>query len=235
VIGEILPAGVAFAEEFADAPDVLLFAEEQALIVGAVEKRRREFATGRHCARTALGALGVPPAPLLRGTAGAPLWPRGIVGSITHCAGYRGAAVARARAVLTIGIDAEPDQALTDDVLALVARPAERARLHALTSTAPGVCWDRLLFSAKESVYKAWFPLTRRWLGFHDADITINAADADAEAAGGTFEARLLVPPPPIGGAPLAGFEGRWLARGGVLLTAITVPAWPPAAAAPGR
>jgi 4'-phosphopantetheinyl transferase EntD len=218
VIGEILPEVVAFAEAFADPPDVVLFPEEEALLVRAVEKRRREFGTARHCARVALGALGVPPAPILPGEAGAPQWPPGVVGSITHCAGYRAAAVARAHQVLTIGIDAEPDQSLTAEVLALVSRPAERDRLAGLAAAAPGVCWDRLLFSAKESVYKAWFPLARRWLGFADADITINAAD-------GTFAARLLVSAPVVDGAPLAGLAGRWLARDGMLLTAIAVPA----------
>jgi 4'-phosphopantetheinyl transferase EntD len=225
VIGEMLPPAVACAEAFADAPDVALFPEEEALLVRAVEKRRREFATGRHCARSALGALGVPPAPILRGEAGAPLWPPGIVGSITHCAGYRAAAVAGARDVLTIGIDAEPDESLTDEVLALVSLPAERGRLRDLATAAPGICWDRLLFSAKESVYKAWFPLARRWLGFADADITIDAAAGNGRD--GTFEARLLVAAPVIGGAPLTGFTGRWLAREGLVLTAITVPAGP--------
>jgi 4'-phosphopantetheinyl transferase EntD len=118
-------------------------------------------------------------------------------------------------------------------VLALVSLPAERARLRDLATAAPGISWDRLLFSAKESVYKAWFPLARRWLGFADADITINAADAnnsdannsDANAVTGTFEARLLVSVPEIGGTPLTGFTGRWLACDGVVLTAITVPA----------
>ena len=73
---------------------------------------------------------------------------------------------------------------------------------------APGICCDRLLFSAKESVYKAWFPLTGRWLGFEEADITIDAAR-------GTFNARLLVPGPVVRGFPLTGFAGRWRARTG--------------------
>jgi 4'-phosphopantetheinyl transferase EntD len=223
VIGEILPSAVKFAEAFADPPDLALFPAEEALLARAVEKRRREFATARRCARAALGAFGVPPAPILPGDAGAPQWPPGIVGSMTHCKGYRAAAVARAGEVLTIGIDAEPNESLKDEVLALVARPAERARLRELAPTAPGICWDRLLFSAKESVYKAWFPLARRWLGFEDADITIDGGDADA--TDGSFDARLLVPAPVIGGAPLTGFAGRWLARDGMILTAITVPA----------
>jgi 4'-phosphopantetheinyl transferase EntD len=77
------------------------------------------------------------------------------------------------------------------------------------------VCRDRLLFSAKESVYKAWFPLTGRWLGFEDADVTITPD--------GTFTARVLAEPPP---PCTASFTGRWLASGGLILTAIAVPRW---------
>jgi 4'-phosphopantetheinyl transferase EntD len=214
VIEKILPATVACAEAFADPPDAVLFPAEEALVAEAVARRRREFATGRHCAHRALAELGVAAAPVLRGELGAPRWPAGIVGSITHCAGYRAAAVARARDVLTTGVDAEPDADLPAGVLELVALPGERERLHDLSVAAPGTCWDRLLFSAKESVYKAWFPLTGRWLGFHDADVTI-------DAAAGTFDVRLLAT---ASGFP-DGFAGRWLAEGGLILTAVTVPA----------
>ena len=217
MIEEILPARVACAEAFGDPPDTVLFPEEEALLGRAVEKRRREFATARSCARGALAALGVAPAPILPGERGAPRWPPGVVGSITHCAGYRAAAVARARDMLSIGVDAEPDEDLPDGVLAAVSLPGERARLRDLAAAAPGTCWDRLLFSAKESVYKAWFPLTGRWLGFEDADITVNLAD-------GTFRARLRVTAPVAGDSRLAGFTGRWLARDGLIMTAVTVP-----------
>ena len=216
MISEILPAVVECAEAFGDPPDAALFPAEEALLARAVEKRRREFATGRQCARSALGVLGIGPAPILPGQGGAPQWPSGIVGSITHCAGYRAAAAARASEVVTIGLDAEPAQSLPGEVLGLVTRPDERDRLRDLARDAPGVCWDTLLFSAKESVYKAWFPLARRWLGFTDADIAINAEN-------GTFEARLLIAAPASSGVPPTGFNGRWLARDGLLLTAITV------------
>jgi 4'-phosphopantetheinyl transferase EntD len=193
-----------------------LFPAEEALLARAVDARRREFATGRDCARRALAALGVDPAPILRGERGAPQWPPGIVGSITHCAGYRAAAVARASDVLTVGLDAEPAEVLPDGVLEYISRPAERARLRDLTAAAPGICWDRLLFCAKEATYKAWFPLARRWLGFQDADITLHPAD-------GTFEARLLVPGPAVLGSPPAGLAGRWLAGDGLILSAIVL------------
>jgi len=217
MIEKILPAGVAYAEAFTDPPDNVLFPEEEALLARAVDKRRREFATARGCARRALADLGVTPAPILRGERGEPRWPPGIVGSITHCAGYRAAAVARAADIVTIGLDAEPDGALPGGVLDVVSLPAERDRLRDLAAAAPGTSWDRLLFCAKETVYKAWFPVAGRWLGFEDADITINATD-------GTFEARLLVPAPVIGGSALAGFTGSWLAGGGLIITTIALP-----------
>ncbi|HSZ40472.1 MAG TPA: 4'-phosphopantetheinyl transferase superfamily protein [Trebonia sp.] len=217
MIEEILPAGVVSAESFADPPDVMLFPEEEAMIARSVERRRREFTTARGCARRALASLGIAPVPILAGERGAPRWPSGVVGSITHTAGYRAAAVARARDVVTVGLDAEVNGALPDGVLDVVSLPDERARLRDLAEV-PGACWDRLLFSAKETVYKAWFPLAGRWLGFADADITISPAD-------GTFAVRLLVEGPVVGGAPLTGFTGRWLARDGLVLTAIAVPA----------
>lgn len=218
MIEEILPAAVASREMFTDPPDVDLFPEEEALVARAVGKRRREFATARACARAALATLGVAPAPIVPGERGAPGWPPGIVGSITHCAGYRAAVVASASDVLTIGVDAEPDDVIPDGVLDMISLPGERARLKDLATAAPGTNWDRLLFCAKEATYKAWFPLARRWLGFNDADITI-------DPAGGTFQVRLLVEAPAIDGPPLTAFAGRWMERDGLLLTAITMPA----------
>jgi 4'-phosphopantetheinyl transferase EntD len=218
MLEKILPAEVACAEAFGDSPEGLLFPEEEALLARAVDKRRREFTSARHCARRALADLGVPPVAILPGERGAPQWPPGLAGSITHCTGYRAAAVARTRDVVTIGVDAEPDEPLPEGVLTVISLPGERDRLHELAAANPGTCWDRLLFCAKESVYKAWFPVARRWLGFEDADITIDPVT-------GTFEARLLVPAPTIGDLPLTGFTGRWLAANGLLLAAIAVPA----------
>ena len=216
MIETILPAGVACAEAFSDLEDVVLFPVEEESVNRAVDKRRREFRTARGCARQAMAGLGLPPAAIPRGDRGAPQWPPGVVGSITHCAGYRGAAVAHTRDLLTIGLVAEPDDLLPEGVLDRVSLPDERARLRELAATAPGISWDRLLFCAKEATYKAWFPLAKSWLGFEDADITINAA-------GGTFQVRLLVEGPVIAGSPLAGFTGRWLAGDGLILTAIAM------------
>ena len=85
--------------------------------------RRRDYATVRSCARACLGRLGYPPVPILPGVGGAPTWPAGIRGSMTHCAGYAAAAVGPTPRISTIGIDAEPDAPLPDGVLGLVATP----------------------------------------------------------------------------------------------------------------
>lgn len=218
MITDLLPPPVSAFDVFGDADGVVLFPEEEEHVAKAVDKRRREFATGRHCARTALAALGFPAAPLLPGPKREPTWPAGVVGSITHCNGYRAAAVGLADQVRAIGIDAEPNEPTPDGVLGAIALPAELAQVERLRADGDKVAWDRLLFSAKETVYKAWFPLTRRWLGFEDAELTINPDD-------GTFSARILVETPIVDGVPVTGFTGRWLAREGFVVTAIAVPA----------
>jgi 4'-phosphopantetheinyl transferase EntD len=220
VIDRVLPGGIAWAEAFDDPPEAALFPEEEALLARAVDKRRREFTTGRHCARRALAALGVAPVPILRGPGGEPQWPASIAGSITHCPGYRAAAVAPTKTMATLGIDAEPHEPLPDGLLATIARGPELAHLRDLARRHPAIAWERLLFCAKEAVYKAWFPLARRWLGFEDAEVTI-------DPAGGTFTARFLVPGPTLADTRLDAFEGRWHATGTFLTTAVVVAATP--------
>ncbi|MBL8624689.1 MAG: 4'-phosphopantetheinyl transferase superfamily protein [Myxococcales bacterium] len=177
----LLPASCAVVEHAGRWPDAPLHPDEARALGPVAEARRAEFAAGRGCARAALAALGRPAAPIGRGDDRAPRWPAGVVGSITHCAGYVAAAVAATATARSLGIDAEPDQPLPADVLATVASATERRWLAAAP---PGpVCWDRLLFSAKESVYKAWRPLAGTWLGFEDVELTIDPATASFAAA----------------------------------------------------
>jgi 4'-phosphopantetheinyl transferase EntD len=227
VIEEILPAQVTAVDTRVERLDIELFPEEHAALGRAVEKRRREFVTARACAREALARLGLPPSPIASGERGEPRWPAGVVGSITHCAGYRCCALARAEELLGIGIDAEPNGPLPAGVLKDVACAQERAMLAGLALAEPTIHWDRLLFCAKEAIYKVWFPLARSWLGFEDALLEFDAPAPGARSGG--FHARLLVPAPLVEGRPLSSLSGRWLARDGLLLTAIallrTVPA----------
>ena len=247
----VLPAGpAATAESYPEAIEAGLFPEEREHIASAVAKRRVEFAAVRRCARRALQELGYPPVPILPGEQREPRWPEGVVGSMTHCAGYCAAAVARSGEVSALGIDAEVHAPLPEGVLDLISIESERALLAELTDRVPGaVHWDRVLFSAKESVYKAWFPLTRRWLGFEQADIelrldgtfearllTTEEVPAPAAAAGsarsaaagsGTGSTTFASSPAPsaapssaISGIP-RGFAGRWAVSGGLIATAI--------------
>ena len=239
LIAGLLPPAAAAAESSGDPPDAGpgLFPAEEAVMRTAGPRRRAEFAAGRWCAREALARLGVPAAPILPGPAGEPRWPEGVTGSITHCAGYRACAVARTTDVAAIGIDAEPDAALPAGLIEKVATGPERAwiRRHAGAVTGAGptgpgpteagppgagptaVCWDRLLFSAKEAACKLWYPLTGQWPGLRGAVIGL--------AATGTFTVCLPGPGPGTGDRQVTRMTGRWLARDGLIVTAI---AWAP-------
>ena len=208
MIADILPRAVAAAESIGPTPEQGwgpgLFPAEQALVRTAGPHRRAEFIAGRACARTALAGLGLPAAPVLAGRAGEPRWPAGVTGSITHCAGYRACAVARTADVAALGIDAEPDVGLAGGLIESVADRAERAWITRQASAGSAVNWDRLLFSAKEAVGKLWYPLTGHWLGFGQLVVFLDPA--------GTFDAR-------VAGSRLT---GRWLARDGLIVTAVT-------------
>lgn len=186
---------------------------EEAAALGCVSRSRRlEFTAARVYARRALASLGVPPLPLLRGPDRQPLWPAGIVGSITHCATYCAVAVAPSTMFQSIGIDAEPNQPLPDDVLAYIALAPERAWLAAHRH--PTICWDRLLFSAKESAFKAWFAVTQQWLDFSDAAVNIHPESQ-------RFDVRIHPPDRPSRGRSSFEWSGRYCITDGNVLTSI--------------
>jgi len=215
--GVLDPSPLAAAEMYTDPPELAPLPEEEPLIAKSVAKRRNEFITVRYCARVALGELGLPPVPILKGDKGEPCWPDGVVGSLTHCEGYRGAAVGRRGEVRSVGIDAEPHDVLPKGVLDAISLPAERTELQALPS---GLHWDRILFCAKEATYKAWYPLTYRWLGFEDAHIVFGV---DETGTAGGFESQILIDPAALSGPPLQTLSGRWSVRDGITLTAIVL------------
>jgi 4'-phosphopantetheinyl transferase EntD len=230
VIRTLLPAYAAALESTRELTGPALFEAERRQVADVLPARRAEYATVRRVARACLAELGVPPAALVRGTDGAPRWPAGTVGSLTHCRGYRAAAVARSRDADGMGIDAEPCAPLPSRVLAQVTSAAERAHLAELGAAWPDVPWCRVLFSAKEAYYKVWYPATGSWLGFDDAAVVLEPGRGQ-----GTFTVR-----PVSGGArrarradaafdPVAtGFpalRGRWAAGARLVVTAITAPA----------
>jgi 4'-phosphopantetheinyl transferase EntD len=149
--------------------DYTLFPAEIECLGKVTDRRRIEFATGRECVKRALRALGLPPTAILIGAGREPVWPSGLTGSITHCSGYCAAVVTKSPDILSIGVDAEENLPIPDGVLELVANDQERAIISNLDDLP--IHWDRLLFSAKEAVYKAWYSITMQWLEFSDCHI----------------------------------------------------------------
>ncbi|MDJ0382241.1 4'-phosphopantetheinyl transferase superfamily protein [Streptomyces sp. G-G2] len=211
MIETLLPPGVACSEAFDDAAPAPLFPAEAALMAGRRARRQRQFATARACARRCLADLGRSPVPLLPGPGGAPGWPSGVVGSITHCEGYRAAVADLSGRTSALGIDAEPAGPLPEGVLGMITSAAERAHLAELTAADPATPWERVFFSAKEAVYKAWYPATGSWLGFRQAALALSPE--------GTFTC--VLQPPPTAAPVDPRYDGRWLTTPALILTAV--------------
>lgn len=208
-LAALLPSGAVVVSATEDVAGGLRPGEGDSL-ARAVPSRVAEFTTGRSCAHHALELMGVPTATIGRGGRGEPLWPGGVVGSITHCEGLRAAAVARAGDVASLGIDAEPHLPLPEGVVDLTLTPPERRRLAELHRTVPDVAWGRVVFSLKEAVYKLWYPLRHEWLGFEEVDTVVNPD--------GTF-AVALPRPLGVGDQRVMTVHGRWAVTGGFVLT----------------
>jgi 4'-phosphopantetheinyl transferase EntD len=176
------PVGVGLRRS-CDGPAPGLFpGEEDILGPRALEQRRTYFALGRAAARDALAELGLPGLVIGRGPAGEPLWPDGIVGAISHAGDTAIAVVGRNTDYAGLGVDVEElARGPSARAARLVCRPAEMEWADVESGTRRLI----LLFSAKEAVFKAVFPIARVWFGFADAELTWVA-----ERCG--FDARLL-------------------------------------------
>jgi 4'-phosphopantetheinyl transferase EntD len=173
-LSTLLPADITTVQTQEPVSLETLLAEERAVIAAAVPKRALEFAAGRWCAREALRRQGIGAVPLLPDENRAPLWPGGIVGSITHTDGFCAAAVGRRDSFAGIGIDAElegrvdralwPDLFTRGEIEELERRPEPR---RASLAT--------VMFSAKESFYKAQYSIGRGWLDFTAAEVKVEA------------------------------------------------------------
>lgn len=211
---QLLPPGVVGMSGSLPSWKGELYPEEARLVEGASAKRRYEFTAGRLCARDALGRLGIPAQPILAGPSREPLWPSGITGSLTHCDDWCAAAVCRIGEYAGLGIDVEPAAPLEEGMLELVCGPGEAWLQRMPVETRQ--MWGRVIFSAKESVFKCLFPLTCVFYEFVDISIRLNAA-------AGRFHARPRGPlPERLSGLP--SIEGRFAITGGHIFTAIAIP-----------
>jgi len=150
-----------------------LLPEEEPMVARAIDRRRREVAAGRSCARRALAMLGAAPAALPADPDRVPRWPDGVVGTITHTRDFCAAAVAWQRDLRGLGLDAERAIASSrEEVMRLVATTTEAQWLAGLDE-AERALGSALVFSAKEALYKCQFPVTRQMLDFHDVELAL--------------------------------------------------------------
>jgi 4'-phosphopantetheinyl transferase EntD len=163
----LFPAGVVVAELREAGDPRFLMPAEAAFVRQAAAKRVQEFAAGRLCARRALEEFGVTGFPLSVGEDRQPLWPDGIVGSITHTTGYCAAAVAERGRLVALGIDSETVGDVSPDIRPTICCASEAKWLRSLPAASEEAAIT-LVFSAKEAFYKCQYPLTREWLNFHD-------------------------------------------------------------------
>jgi len=220
LLSSLFPACAAAVETRLDASLDALLPEEARSIERARAERMLEFRAGRHCARRALSALGGA-GPVLRAEDRSPVWPAGFVGSIAHTRermdGWAGAVVARAAEVRSLGLDAERDTPLEEKLWERVLVPEERADLARVAPEERGVL-AKVVFSAKESFYKAQHPLSRTFLEFTDARVTLDPAS-------GTFALALLREAGPFPAGRV--FEGRWARGAGLVVTSCVIPLAP--------
>jgi len=169
LLAQLLAPGIFGAELCDTGQPVALHPDEEVFVAKAAPKRQRDFALGRACAHAALAQLGKSEAVIAIGESGAPLWPAGIVGSITHTTGYAAAMVAETRSFSGIGVDAERVGGVTQDLWPRLFDAAERDHLMGLEGESRAVM-ATLFFSAKETAYKAW--RMKGALAFRDIRIT---------------------------------------------------------------
>ena len=184
-----------------------LLPEEEDVLGPVSDMRRREFTLGRACARQCMLALDREMAPVLIGAGREPLWPAGLVGSITHTGSFAAAAIAPTTVLRGVGLDAEPHAPLPRGVLERISTVGERSWVHRVD---PGVLPHpgRLLFCAKEATYKVWYPLAHRWLEFGDVSI-------EFDESSDRFRAHVLVD------GPFRELDGRYTIVDGLIIAGI--------------
>lgn len=151
----------------ADHMDTLSYCESQ-VVTNAVEKRRREYSTGRWLAHRVMRCFDVVDVDLLPDENRQPQWPSTLVGSITHTDTCAAVAVARKTTLLSVGIDMEHIGRVDQEIVPRLLTPSE---LRTYTDTDP-----TLLFSAKEACYKFLFPLTGEYVDYQDVEVTLDFA-----------------------------------------------------------
>jgi len=208
------PRIVVLGDAVSDTAVTTLSEREAAAIPRALDKRRREYATGRALAREALDRFfEVRGFDLLNDDDRAPVWPESIAGTLSHCDTYAWVALVES-SWGTIGIDGEHRRELKRDLWRPTMLPSE---IEALDTLDPEIRGRRALalFSAKEALYKAQYPRSREYMGFMALHVAL-----DEEHLTCTFQQD--VGPFPKGFVA----RGRWtVTDSGEVLTGVWIPA----------
>ena len=206
-----------FCEHLSDSIDFLLHPEEEKISASfGSSKRRAEFSLGRYCAHRALSKFELESVPILRNTESRePYWPKSVRGSITHSEGFAAAAVGLAKDVSGIGIDLESLSRVVDfNIRRHVCVDKEQEFMESLTAEQASR-YLRIIFSAKESIFKCFFPISQTYLSFQDAAIIIDEKK---------FEFSFVLSKA-CSGITSAGFQhsGRFSIKDDLLLTSVYI------------
>jgi 4'-phosphopantetheinyl transferase EntD len=190
-------------------------------IARSVAKRRAEYLHGRLAARHALARFGLAHVQVGIGDQRQPLWPEGIIGSISHNRRQAGALALDGRVHGAVGIDLEHlvPADMCDTLWQTVVTPCEQAYLRELSAVQPLESLLTVVFSAKESFFKAAFPMVRRYFDF-DA-IALTAFDIERRVL--EFEVREYLCPQLVPGVTRSAHYD-WIAAD----TVCTLCNWPP-------
>ena len=150
-----------------------LLAEERHSIPTTNLQRLKASGAARYIARGLLAEQDINEFPILRASAGEPIWPQNIVGSLAHDDEVAVAAMGSVQDFLGLGIDVEPATPLPIDIQSLVRTSADKTE-----DTSGTGLFDRVLFCAKEAVYKAVYPLDRVILNYDDISVDLTTQNA---------------------------------------------------------
>ncbi|GAA5629104.1 4'-phosphopantetheinyl transferase Npt [Brucella sp. NBRC 12953] len=177
----LCPEGISLGYRRVEPGDArFLLAEEQRSIVTKSLPRRDQSGAARFVARQLLADRGMAEMAIGRAPSGAPVWPQTIVGSLAHDDMVAVAAIGSAADYQALGVDVEPAMGLPEEIRALVRHKADRT-----PESAESALMDRLLFCAKEAVYKAVFPLDRVMLNYEDICVDFVKGRAETKTGRG--------------------------------------------------
>ncbi|MBW1902619.1 MAG: 4'-phosphopantetheinyl transferase superfamily protein [Deltaproteobacteria bacterium] len=214
VFQNLLPPNIIVEESKIEDAQGLLFPDEEVLIARAVEKRRKEFTAGRTCLRNVLAKLGVSNGPILQNKMRSPQIPQGYTATITHSGELCAAAAVKKGEIEAIGIDVEEHSALEPNIEKMILVPNEQMMINDLPNRG-SVHWEKVIFSAKESFYKAYFQITEQYLDYLEAEFLI-------EPENQRLSCHLLIPSP-VSDLEGRTFQGKYKIADGYVFTAFAI------------